>query len=136
MRSYIISAVLLLMSGLAAAEQKKKSLIPLPACGGHIELERSDLQVVLTVKEVVLCPYIIIDRVRQSMQLSADGTYEHFYVWHEAGLQRGPLELVVHAAESEPRDAVDIRESPAVTVSASAVKPAAATRIPSLLSGL
>lgn len=110
MLKYIILTLSMLSPSLWA-RPATQNIIPLPACGGQIEVERSDLQALIKVKDVVHCPYVVIEVERQSLQLAADGRYELLYVWHEAPTPDGLLHIMLHTASGEVRDAVTVAGS-------------------------
>ncbi len=115
MLKYITLLATLLISSMVSAAEMGKSIRPLPSCGGRLEIERSDLQTVIAIKDVKRCPYVVFEEERQSMRLTPNGHYETVYVWPAGAKHQANLRLVVHTATGSVQDTFDIKGSAALT---------------------
>lgn len=104
----VIMAILLvsLLNGSQSSAASERSFA-LKQCGGHLIVESNEMQTVLRLENVANCPYVVFNEDRRSMELTPDGQYSDFYVWHESeSLEQ--LRVVVHNASGEARDEVKI----------------------------
>jgi hypothetical protein len=101
------------------AQDHEQSTLPLPQCGGQIKIDRNEWQTVLRFEHVRYCPYLEIKSSRRSLELAADGTYSHMYVWHKPWVAQ-KLDLVLHAAGSEKSDRYTLHSQPVTSLEAQA----------------